>query len=109
MAEQVNPKPVEKAKESAEQAAKAETTSRPRREYRTYLFQIALIAVVGAFTTLTVLVKTTPSFPIDLQITRSLQSINSTLFAIPMSLISWPGFPPQSFIISVLVVAGLYW
>lgn len=109
MAEQVNPKPVEKAKESAEQAAKAETTSRPRREYRTYLFQLGLIAVIGAFTTLTVLVKTIPSFPIDLQITRALQSISSPFFAVPMTLISWPGFPPQSFIISALVVAGLYW
>jgi undecaprenyl-diphosphatase len=109
MAEQVNPKPVEKAKDSAEQAAKAETTSRPRREYRTYLFQIALIAVVGAFATLTVLVKTTPSFPIDLQITKTLQSINSPAFATLMTLISWPGFPPQSFIISVLVVLALYW
>jgi undecaprenyl-diphosphatase len=109
MAEQVNPKPVEKAKDSAEQAAKAETTSRPRREYRTYLFQIALIAVVGAFATLTVLVKTTPSFPIDLQITKTLQSINSPAFATLMTLISWPGFPPQSFIISALVVLALYW
>src|SRR5512138_2877799 len=104
MAEQVNPKPVEQAKGAAQQAAKAEVTSRPRREYRTYLFQLGLLAVIGAFTTLTILVKTTPAFPIDLQITRDLQTINSPIFAALMSLISWPGFPPQSFIISLLIV-----
>jgi membrane-associated phospholipid phosphatase len=109
MAEQVNPKPVEKAQDEAQQAAKAETTSRPRREYRTYLFQIGLIAVIGAFTTLTILVKTIPSFPIDIEITKALQSINSPIFAALMTLISWPGFPPQSFIISALVVLALYW
>ena len=109
MAEQINPKPVEKAKDEAQQAARAETTSRPRREYRTYLFQLGLIAVIGAFATLTVLVKTTPSFPIDVQITKALQSINSPIFAALMTIVSWPGFPPQSFIISVLIVLALYW
>jgi len=109
MAEQVNPKPVEKAKDEAQQAAKAETTSRPRREYRTYLFQLGLFAVIGAFATLTFLVQTIPSFPIDLEITKALQSINSPIFAALMNLISWPGFPPQSFIISALVVLALYW
>lgn len=109
MAEQVNPKPVEQAKGAAQQAAKQEVTSRPRREYRTYLFQIALLAVIGAFTTLAILVRTTSSFPIDVQITRALQSINSPIFAALMSFVSWPGFPPQSFILSVLVVLALYW
>src|ERR1051326_1175977 len=99
MAEQVNPKPVEQAKGAAEQAAKAEVTSRPRREYRTYLFELGLFAVLGAFTTLAILVRTTPSFPIDVQGTRPLQSINSPVFAFLMSLISWVGFPPQSFIL----------
>jgi len=108
MAEHASGKPVEKVKDAAEQVAKAETTSRPKREYRTYLFEIGLLAVVGAFTTLTILVKTTPSFPIDLQITRALQSINSPLFAALMSLISWPGFSPQTFIIPVLLMGAFY-
>ena len=108
MAEHASGKPVEKVKDVAEQVAKAETTSRPKREYRTYLFEIGLLAVVGAFTTLTILVKTTPSFPIDLQITRALQSINSPLFAALMSLISWPGFSPQTFIIPVLLMGAFY-
>src|SRR5215211_907613 len=108
MAEHATEKPVEKAKDAAQQVAKAEVTSRPKREYRTYLFQTGLVAVVGAFATLTVLVKTTPSFPIDLQITRILQSLSSSTFAAFMSLISWPGFSPQSFIIPLLIVLAWY-
>lgn len=109
MAEQA--KPVENVKEvaqQAQQAAKQEVTSRPKREYRTYLFIVGLIAVVGAFTTLTILVKTTPSFPIDLQVTRALQNISSPLFSALMSLISWPGFSPQSYILSLLIIGVFY-
>lgn len=108
MAEQTTGKPVEKVKEAAQQAAKKETTSRPRREYRTFLFQVSLFAAVAAFAVLTFMVKTIPSFPIDLRIERAIQSINSPAFAALMSLISWFGFPPQSFILSLLIVVGIY-
>jgi undecaprenyl-diphosphatase len=108
MAEQASEKPVEKVKDAAQQAAKKETTSRPKREYRTLLFQLSLFAAVGAFAVLTFMVKTIPSFPIDLAIERALQSVNSPIFAGLMTLISWPGFSPQSFIISALIVAIIY-
>lgn len=108
MAEHVNEKPVEKAKVAAEHAAKAQVTSRPKRDYRTYLFEVGLFAVVGAFTTLTILVKTTPSFPIDLEITRGLQTLASPIFAAFMRLISWPGFSPQNYIIAALIVLVIY-
>ena len=91
-----------------EQAAEAEMTSRLRRRYRSYLFVLGLIAVIGAFTTLTILVKTTPSFPIDLAITQVLQSIDAPAFARLMDAISWPGFSPQSIIISIIIVGLLY-
>jgi undecaprenyl-diphosphatase len=107
MAEARN-KPIQNAKDSAQQAAKAEVTSTPARRYRTYLFMIGLIAVVGAFTTLTILVKTTPSFPIDLAITQAIQSITWPPFAALMDLVSWPGFSPQSFLLSFLIIAILY-
>ena len=96
MAEQASEKPVEKVKDAAQQAAKKETTSRPKREYRTFLFQVSLIAAIGAFAVLTFMVRTIPSFPIDLAIERALQSISSPIFAGLMTLISWPGFSPQS-------------
>ena len=49
MTEQASEKPVEKVKDAAQQAAKKETTSPPKREYRTFLFQVSLFAAVGAF------------------------------------------------------------
>lgn len=101
-------KPIHNAKDSAQQAAEAEVTSRPTRRRRTYLFEIGLIAVIGAFTTLTLLVKSTPSIPIDLAITRALQSIDSPIFAGLMNLISWPGFSPQSYIVAAVIVVILY-
>jgi membrane-associated phospholipid phosphatase len=108
MSEITGEKPVEKVKDAAQQAAKKEVTSRPKREYRTFLFQLSLFAAIGAFAVLTFMVKTIPSFPIDLEIERALQSINSPIFAALMSLISWPGFSPQSFILSVLIVLAIY-
>ena len=101
-------KPVEKAKDAAQQAAKKETTSPPKREYRTFLFKVSLFAAIAAFGVLTFMVKTIPSFPIDLEITRALQSLNSPIFAALMSLISWPGFSPQSYILSLIIVAVIY-
>lgn len=108
MAEQATGKPVEKVKDAAQHAAEAKVTSQPKRERRTYLFELGLLAVVGAFTTLTILVKTTPSFPIDVQITGALQSLSSPTFSALMSLISWPGFSPQNYIIAALIVFVIY-
>jgi undecaprenyl-diphosphatase len=101
-------KAVEKSKELAKQAVKTETAAPPKRKYRTLLFRAALFSAIGAFAVLTFMVITIPSFAFDLQITRSLQSINSPLFAAIMSMISWPGFSPQSFIISALIVLVIY-
>ena len=89
-------------------AKQNQVTSRSKRECRTHLFQIGLMAVIGAFTTLMILVKITPSFPIDLQITRILQSIHSPIFAALMTLVSWPGFSPQTFIIPLLIAVVWY-
>src|SRR5512142_3024558 len=110
MAETTPGKPIEKAQEAAKQA----TASAPRRTYRTILFQGTLIAVASAFTFLMLLVKSTPFFPIDVRITRDIQLISNPAFAALMTAVSWPGFPPQSFIIPLIVVAiiwilGLRW
>jgi membrane-associated phospholipid phosphatase len=114
MSELKNKKPVEKIKEEAHQAVRAASAPAPVRRYRAVLFQVALVLVAGAFGVLTFLVKTMSSFAIDLQITRAIQSINSTFFASLMSLISWPGFSPQSMIITTVIILliygfGLHW
>ncbi len=108
MSELTGEKPVKKVKDAAQQAAKKETTSPPKREYRTFLFQVSLFAAIAAFAVLTFMVKTTPLFTLDIQITHALQSINSPIFAAAMSLISWPGFSPQSYIGALLIVLLIY-
>jgi membrane-associated phospholipid phosphatase len=114
MPEQKVKKSVENIKAAAQEAAHAETAPAPVRRYRSVLFQLSLLIITAAFAVLTFLVKTTPSFPIDLQITRGIQSINIQLFYGLMVALSWPGFGPQSIIITVLIVLliygfGLHW
>lgn len=108
MSEQKSKKSVEKIKEVAQVAAHTETVAAPVRRFRAVLFQVALFLVAGAFAVLTFLVKTMPSFAIDLKITRAIQLINFPSFASLMSLISWPGFSPQSIIIAGLIILVIY-
>ena len=72
------------------------------------LFQVTLLLVAGSFAALTFLVKAMPSFAVDLQISQFVQLINNPFFALFMGLISWPGFLPQSIIITVLTVLLFY-
>ncbi len=97
-------KPIEKAQEAAQKA----TAPARRRTYRTVLFQGSLIVAASALAFLTFLVKSTPFFPIDLTITRGIQFISNPVFAQLMTLISWPGFPPQAIIIPLLAVVALW-
>ena len=108
MPEQKVEKPVEKIKEQAHQAARAESAAAPVRRYRALLFQTILMLVAGAFGVLAFLVKTTPSFAIDLQITTAVQMINFPFCASLMSWVSWPGFSPQAWIIKGVIILLLY-
>ena len=114
MSEQKAEKPDEKIKEDAQQAARAECAPASVRHYQAVLFQGVLVMMVAAFALLTFLVKAIPSFAIDVQITRAFQMINFPFFTLSMSLISWPGFGPQSTIITGLIIVliygfGLHW
>jgi len=107
-------KPVEKIKAGAHKAARAATANAPVRRYRAVLFLVVLLIITAAFAVLTFLVKTAPSFPLDLQITRGIQSINIPIFGGLMIAVSWPGFWPQSGIITGLIILlilgfGLQW
>jgi len=106
--------PIEKIKATAQQAVQAESEPPHVRRYRAVLFQVTLVIIAGAFGVLTFLVKTMPSFAIDLQVTRAIQLINFPFFTIVMSWVSWPGFGPQNMIIAGLIilliwVSGLHW
>src|SRR5512135_2113828 len=108
MAEHSGEQAVEKIQEGAQQAARAESAPAPVRRHRAVLFQVALVLVAGAFAVLTFLVKTTPSFAIDLQITRAIQSIHLPYFGALMNVVSWPGFGIQSAIIPILIALVIY-
>lgn len=108
MPEQHDKKTVAKVEEAAHEAAHAATAAPPVRRYRAVLFQLSLAIITVAFAILTFLVKTTPSFPVDLQVTRGIQQINIPLFFELMVVVSWPGFGPQSFIITALIVMMIY-
>ena len=92
MPDNVGEKAVEKIKDIAQQTAKSESSAPASQWYRTVLFRVALFSVIGALAILTSLVATTPSFPIDLQITLAIQLIDSPFFEGLMRLVSWPGF-----------------
>jgi undecaprenyl-diphosphatase len=114
MTDQTSQKPIEKIQAVATEAARQESAPPRVRRYRAVLFQVTLIIIAAAFAILTLLVKVMPTFMIDLQITRAVQLINLPVFSILMSVISWPGFGPQSFIITVLIILliygfGLHW
>jgi undecaprenyl-diphosphatase len=99
---------VDKSNDAVWQTEKAEIAPPPARRYRTLLFYILFFSAIIAFSLLTFLVETIPSIPIDFQITQAIQSIDSPFFAALMRLISWPGFWPQSMIITLLIALLLY-
>ena len=114
MPAQKGKKPVEKVKERAHKAARAATAPAPVRRYRAVLFLVILLIITAAFGVLTFLVKTMPSFPLDLKITLGIQSINIPVFGGLMTAVSWLGFSPQSVIITALIILlilglGLQW
>jgi membrane-associated phospholipid phosphatase len=114
MSDQKTAEPIEKIADAASQAARAESEPAPVRRYRAVLVQITLVLVACAFAVLTFLVKTMPFFAVDLQITKGLQLVNFPAFAFLMNAASWPGFGPQSLIITVLIIVlifgfGLQW
>jgi membrane-associated phospholipid phosphatase len=96
--------PIEKTKDATQQPARTASVFAPARQYRIRLFQVALVIAACAFAVLTFLVKTRPSFAIDLQITQAIQSIGYSPFVWLMRAVSWPGFMPQSAIITTLFI-----
>jgi len=102
------------ASSKTQEAVRANIAPAPVRRYRAVLFVLVLLTITAAFAVLTVLVITTPSFPLDLQITQGLQTIHNPVFGGLMIAVSWPGFWPQSAIITGSIILlilgfGLQW
>lgn len=100
--------------EEVKVAAAEQIAPKPTRRWRAQAFQAFLVVTTAAFGTLVVLASMFNYFPIDLKITRAVQTINAAWFSSLMWWISFPGYGPQIFVLVAcigvfLFVIGLRW
>lgn len=77
--------------------------SAPPQINKDYAFLGCLWSALVVFITLAILASTTAYFPIDLIITRFLQSLKAPWFELLMQVVSWPGYAPQA----IFIVLGI--
>jgi membrane-associated phospholipid phosphatase len=78
------------------------------RHYRAAAFQAYALIASAIFVGIAILAHTSPYFPIDLTVTRAIQSIQSPVFERIMVAVSWIGFAPQVDILGAMVILLLY-
>jgi len=93
---------------AAQEAVAKEIAPKHVRRWRARLFQVYLVAATVAFGILVVLASLFNYFPIDLTITRAVQSIHAAGFANLMWAVSYPGYAPQSWLLVGAVVVLLF-
>src|SRR6266850_4220170 len=86
----------------------------PAQRRRASLFQIYALMASAAFIALAVAAHFVPYFPIDLTITREVQSYHGAVYDAVMRAPSWLGFTPQAQLLGaallvVMFLAGLRW
>jgi len=81
---------------------------RPSRRYRAAAFQIFVLVTALVFVLLAVASHFVAYFPIDLTVTRALQSYHGTAFDGLMFVVSWVGFFPQVVPISLSAILALW-
>ena len=99
---------MKKPQNIARKAVKDETSSPGVRRAKALLFQMCVGIMIAAFGILTFLVVTIPTLSIDLTITHGLQSISNPIFSKFMNYLSWVGFYPQIFIVTLIIIVFLY-
>ena len=82
--------------------------AKPWRRYRAAVFQTYLIGAVVAFVILAWLAKTVAYFTFDVTITRALQTYHWGWFDALMQALTWIGFSPQAWIITLAILLFLY-
>jgi len=75
---------------------------------RARFFQAALLTTLLVFGGLTFFARQAAYFPIDLTISLAVQSLPGGLFAALMGLVSWFGYAPQAYVLTGLVIVGLF-
>ncbi|MGI8419099.1 MAG: phosphatase PAP2 family protein [Candidatus Levyibacteriota bacterium] len=85
-----------------------ETVAKSVRKRRTITLRTFLIIAISAFIVLAFFAHTVSYFPIDLVITRAVQSFHPAWFDLLMKMTSFIGYPPQVDIFVVVVVIFMY-
>jgi membrane-associated phospholipid phosphatase len=80
----------------------------PWRRYRATIFQAYLSGAVVVFLAMAILAKTAAYFTFDVTITHAVQSWHGVGFAELMGALTWLGFAPQTYVISVGVIVFLF-
>ena len=104
----VKPGPAPAAPDPLKKIDEAVIAPRPVRRYRAAAFQVYVLVASAVFVALAVIAHTVAYFPIDLTITRAVQTDHGVVIDRLMYAISWIGFFPQVAILGVLVVGALF-
>jgi len=80
----------------------------PARHYRAQAFQIYLLFASLIFVVLAVVAHTVAYFPLDLTVTRAVQSYHGAAFDQLMYDVSWIGFMPQVIVLGAAIVLLLF-
>jgi len=81
---------------------------KPWSRRRALIFQGYLLGAVVAFFLLAVLARTVAYFAFDVTITHAIQEFSAGWFAVLLHALSWIGFAPQAYVISLAILAFLY-
>ena len=85
-----------------------EETAHRARHLRAWWFHIAVLVVAVGFGALALLARTVLYFPIDLELTRTIQASRTPWLDGLLGAVSWVGFPPQSNVIFGGIILGLF-
>ena len=80
----------------------------PARHYRAAAFQIYVLFGSLLFVVLAVVAHTVAYFPLDLTVTRAVQSYHGAAFDQLMYAVSWVGFMPQVYLFGAAIVLLLF-
>jgi membrane-associated phospholipid phosphatase len=89
-------------------AVAKEIVPKPTRRWRAWVFQLYLVIATAVFGILLVLASQFNYFPIDLSITRGVQTINAAWFSNLMWAVSFVGYAPQVLVLVGAVVVLLF-
>ena len=99
--------------EDTVEGARHEITHRAS-QARSWRFEVGLLVAIGVAALFAWLARTVAYFPIDVQLTRSLQAVQNPWLEMLLHGVSWLGYPPQSnmifgSVIVLLFLVGLRW